>query len=92
MRTKFHCPASAVTTISTKLLVSKMGDHTHSNQLLERTIKGIQMNHVKMAAAAATAVPRIILGEITAEIENKLRILRHSLHCHQADRVQSYSA
>jgi hypothetical protein len=39
---------------------------------LERTIKGVQKNHVKMAAAAATAVPRSILGEIPTEIENKL--------------------
>jgi hypothetical protein len=42
MKTKFHCPATAVTTITTKQLVSKTGDHTHSNQLLERTIKDIQ--------------------------------------------------
>ncbi len=72
MRTKFHCPATAVTTITTRQLVSKTGDHTHSNQLLERTIKDIQKNHMKIAAASATAVPRIILGEITAEIENKV--------------------
>jgi hypothetical protein len=59
-----------VTTITTQQLVSKTGDHTHSNQLLERTIKNIQKNHVRIAAASATAVPRIILGDITAEIEN----------------------
>jgi hypothetical protein len=39
---------------------------------LERTIKGIQKNHMKMDAAAATAVPRIILREKMAEIEQKL--------------------
>jgi hypothetical protein len=39
MWTKFQCPATDVTTISTKLLVSNTGDHTHSNQLLERTIR-----------------------------------------------------
>jgi hypothetical protein len=70
MKTRFHCPATAVTTITTKQLVSKTGDHTHSNQLLERIIKNIQKNHVRIAAASATAVPRIILGDITAEIEN----------------------
>jgi hypothetical protein len=70
MKTRFHCPATAVTTITSKQFVSKMGDHTHSNQLLERTVKNIQKNHVRIAAASATAVPRIILGDITAEIEN----------------------
>jgi hypothetical protein len=42
--------------------------------LLERTIKDIQKNHVRIAAASATAVPRIILGDITAEIENKVSV------------------
>jgi hypothetical protein len=39
---KFSCPVTVVSSISSQKLISRSGEHRHSNQLIERKVKDIE--------------------------------------------------
>ncbi len=65
-RLKYSCPVTVVSSISSHKLISRSGDHRHSNQLVERTVKDIEDEKIKLAAQNPTVFPRTILGDISA--------------------------
>jgi hypothetical protein len=48
-RLKFSCPVTVVSSISSQKLISRSGEHRHSNQLIERKMKDIEDEKIKMA-------------------------------------------
>jgi hypothetical protein len=69
---KFSCPVTVVSSISSQKLISRSGEHRHSNQLIERKVKYIEDEKIKMAAQNPTVSPRTVLGNISATLDNRL--------------------
>jgi hypothetical protein len=71
-RQKFSCPVTIVSSISSQKLISRTGDQRHSNQLIERTVRGVEEEKIKLAAQMPTVSPRTILGDISMTLENRM--------------------
>jgi hypothetical protein len=56
----------------TQKLVLRSGEHTHSNQLLEQTVRDLEQEKVKLVGKMPTVVPRSVLGDITVALETNL--------------------
>jgi hypothetical protein len=69
---RFGCQVTVVSTIWTQKLVLRTGEHTHSNQLLEQTIREVELEKVKLAGQMPTVGPRTVLGDITVALETNL--------------------
>jgi hypothetical protein len=66
------CPATAITVSNSNILVSQQGDHTHSNRLVERKVKEVEIENIAAAALLPTVTPRTILGAISSNLEANL--------------------
>jgi hypothetical protein len=71
-RQKFSCPVTIVSSIFSQKLISRTEDHRHSNQLIERTVRGVEEEKVKLAAQMPTVSPRTVLGDISVTLENRV--------------------
>jgi hypothetical protein len=69
---KFSCPVTVVSSISSQKLISRSGEHRHSNQLIERKVKDIDDEKIKMAAQNPSVSPGTVLGDISATLDNQL--------------------
>jgi hypothetical protein len=56
-RQKLSCPVIIVSSISSQKLISRSGDHWHSNQLIERTVRDAEDEKIKMVAQNPTVSP-----------------------------------
>jgi hypothetical protein len=63
------CPATAITVTISNILVSQNGEHTHSNRLVERKVKGVENKNIEAAALLPTVTPRSILGAISENLD-----------------------
>ena len=66
------CPATAITVTSNNTLVKQEGEHTHSNDNIERKVKTVVKTAVESAAMLPTVTPRTILGSIAVNLETNL--------------------
>jgi hypothetical protein len=71
-RQRFGCPVTVVSTITSQKLVLRTVEHTHSNQLLEQTVRELELEKVKLAGQMPTVGPRTVLGDITVALETNL--------------------
>jgi hypothetical protein len=71
-RKRFTCPVTVVSSDITMKFPKTSGEHTHSNQLLERRVREIEEDKVKVAAVVFTMSPRTIMGEIAVNLEHSI--------------------
>ncbi len=71
-RKRFSCPVTVVSADITMKLLKMTGEHTHSNQLLERKVHEIEEDKVKVAAVVSTASPCTIMGKIAVNLEQSI--------------------
>jgi hypothetical protein len=69
---KYSCPVTLVTTDSTMKVFKLSGNHNHSNQLLEKSVRDVEEKKIKMAALVPSIAPRTILGEISMNLEESM--------------------
>ncbi len=71
-RKQFSFPVTVISSDITMKLLKMTGEHTHSNQLLERKVHEMEEDKVKVAAVVSTVSPRTIMGEIAVNLEQSI--------------------
>jgi hypothetical protein len=61
---KYNCPATAVTRISSRTLISLgAASHTHGSKLIENRVRAVEKEKILLAATMPSVPPRTVFGE-----------------------------